>query len=96
MRPILLGDVVAAARALRSVQAEARPTLLAELVDEATSASRYGRETGRNHPLHGDGSLMAASLGHLCVPEPSLEDQEYRLCLALVLMTMPPADAGQC
>jgi hypothetical protein len=54
--------------------------------DEAAAAALHVRETGRNHPLFGDGSLMAAALQHRCVPEPSLEDREFRLCLALVLV----------
>jgi hypothetical protein len=86
MRSLLLGDVVAAARALRRVDAPDRPELLRVLVEEASVAARHGRETGRNHPDYGDGSLMAAALRHDTVPEPSLEDRGYRLCLALVLV----------
>jgi hypothetical protein len=85
MRPMLLGDVVVAARALRAVPAENRPMLLARLVREASAAEKHGQSTARNHPLHGDGSLMSAALGHPCAAEPSLDDGDFRSCLALVL-----------
>jgi hypothetical protein len=88
MRQMLLGDVVAAARALLVVPSESRPMLLARLVREASFAEKHGRATGRNHPLHGDGSLMSAALRHPCVAEPPLDDKDYRLCLALVLTAM--------
>jgi class 3 adenylate cyclase len=85
MRPVLLGDVVAAARALRAVDEEDRPALLSRLLSQAGEAERHGRETGRNHPVYGDGSLMTVALGHCRVAEPSLEDGDYCACLALVL-----------
>jgi len=83
-----LGDVVAAARALRAVRWESRAGLLAALFREAGEAHRHGHETGANHPGHGDGSLMAAALRHPCVREPGLEDADYCRCLALVLLAV--------
>jgi class 3 adenylate cyclase len=94
MRALLLGDIVAAARALRAVDVSERPALLARLLEEASEAAHHGRQTGRNHPLHGDGSLMSAALAHGCVPEPALEDPQYRQCLALVLEAALPTEAG--
>lgn len=88
MRPVFLGDVVAAARALRALPDTARAGLLAALFREAELAHRHGRETGRNHPAHGDGSLMAAALGHPVVAEPGLEDADYCRCLAIVLLAL--------
>jgi hypothetical protein len=74
-----------AALALRAVPVEDRPTLLERLVREASAAEKHGQSTGRNHPLHGDGSLMSAALGHPCAAEPSLDDGDFRSCLAFVL-----------
>lgn len=85
MRAPLLGDVVAAARSLGAVPADERDALLGRLVASADAAARHWRRTGRSHPRHGDGSLMAAALAHGGVSEPSLEDRDYCLCLARVL-----------
>jgi hypothetical protein len=95
MRAPLLGDVVAAARALRAVDEKERLPLLSQLMAEADAAERQRRETGRNHPRHGDGSLMAAALRHPCVAEPALDDDGYCACLALVLSRVAARrDAG--
>lgn len=88
MRSPHLGDAVAAARALRAVPAVDRAGLLARLFTEAEDARRHGEIAGRNHPEHGDGSLMAAALRHPCAPEPGLEDGDYCRCLALVLLAL--------
>jgi hypothetical protein len=85
MRPPLLGDVVAAARALRAVAGPERGVLLARLMARAAEADGHARRVGRNHPRFGDGSLMAAALAHRVVREPGLEDADYCLCLVLVL-----------
>ena len=95
MRAPLLGDVVAAARALRAVDEKDREALLGRLFEEASAAERHGRETGRNHPRFGDGSLMAAALAHPGVREPGLDDGDYCRCLAFVLTTLAPhPDSG--
>ena len=95
MRAPLLGDVVAAARALRAVEARDRRDLLDLMFEEASAAERHGRETGRIHPRFGDGSLMAAALTRPCAREPGLDDGDYCRCLALVLTTLPAGpDAG--
>jgi hypothetical protein len=85
MRLPLLGDVVTAALALRAVGEEERLPLLSRLMAEAAAAERHRRETGRNHPFLGDGSLMAAALRHPRVAEPALDDTGYCACLAIVL-----------
>jgi hypothetical protein len=85
MRPLLLGDVVAAARSLKRIRPDGRAQFLARLIAEASAAERHRRKTGCSHPDYGDGSLMAAALAHGGVREPSLEDADYCLCLALVL-----------
>lgn len=88
VRPPLLGDVVAAARVLLPLPAERRAALLSELLRQATVAEQHRLRTGRSHPDHGDGSLMAAALAHGCAREPSLRDGDYCKCLALVLIRL--------
>jgi hypothetical protein len=88
MRPVLLGDVVTAARALLKVAPSDRPRRLALLLSAADTAERHGRRAGRSHPRHGDGSLMAAALAYGASPEPSLEDADYCRCLVLVLFAL--------
>lgn len=88
MRAPHLGDVVAAARALRAVPGRQRAELLRVLMCEAGAAQRHGRATGTNHPDFGDGSLMGAALRHPCVREPELGDRDYCRCLAMVLLAI--------
>ncbi len=84
MRPVGHGDVSAAACALLRVERAERPRLLGRLLAEAECADAYRRETGRLHPLWGNGALMGAALGHARAPEPPLDDPEYAACMALV------------
>ena len=85
MRPVLLGDVVSAARALLAVAPSERPGRLASLLFAADKAERHWRQVGRSHPRCGDGSLMAAALASGASPEPSLDNADYCRCLVLVL-----------
>lgn len=84
MRPVGHGDVTAAACALLRVPAEKRAHLLARLLAEAETADAYRRETGRLHPLWGNGSLMGAAMGHARAREPFLDEPEYAACMAMV------------
>lgn len=84
MRPVMHGDVVAAARVLRSEIPETRPALLARLLRQTERADRFRKDTGRVHFLWGDGSLMTAALRRRPVPEPPLDDLDYCSCLAMV------------
>jgi hypothetical protein len=95
MRAPLLGDVVAAARSLMAVTQGERQRRLSQLMIAAETAERHRRRTGSSHLRHGDGSLMAASLAHGVVPEPSLGDRDYCLSLAMVLTELAAsADSG--
>lgn len=80
-----MGDVVAAARVLRGRPAAARARALAELMAGADLADRWRRRTGRAHPVHGDGTLMAAALAQRPGPEPFLSDPDYLDCLRHVI-----------
>lgn len=88
MQAPLLGDVVAAALALRAVDAAARPALLRRLFADAETAWRHRLATARAHPKLGDGSLMTAALTQEVVREPGLADAIYCRCLAMVLLDL--------
>lgn len=85
MRPVLMGDVTVAARALLGVRAGARAPLARRLIAEAQLADRHRAHTGRAHPLHGNGSLMAAATARHLPPEPPLADAAYLHCLIAVI-----------
>lgn len=85
MRPVLMGDVVAAARALMAVPPAARARLMAAMLAEAEAAEAYRRACGRAHPDWGNGSLMAVAMARARVAEPALSDPAYRDCLVAVL-----------
>ncbi|MEL7116337.1 MAG: hypothetical protein AAGP08_12240 [Pseudomonadota bacterium] len=84
MRPVMHGDVVAAARALYAQPEGVRATTIERLITQARRADRFRREMGRAHPFWGDGSLMAAALSTDPPPEPALANEEYCACLAQV------------
>ncbi len=84
MRPVGHGDVSAAACVLLAAAPDSRPRLLARLLAEAETADAYRLETGRPHPLWGNGSLMGAALTHARASEPALDDPDYAACMALI------------
>ncbi|MCL4188154.1 MAG: hypothetical protein KJZ85_11140 [Rhodobacteraceae bacterium] len=85
MRPVLHGDVVAAARALLRVAPAERRDLVARMIDDAHIADRWRRRTGLLHPTKGNGSLMAAAATWPQAPEPFLSDFDYLDCLRTVI-----------
>lgn len=70
MRPIGLGDLMAAAGALAAVAPPARAALMARLLAEAAAADAFCRREGRIHPDHGNGTLMAVALACPQAPLP--------------------------
>lgn len=99
MRPVRIGDAVAAARALLAVPAVDRAALAHRLIDMAEAADAFRLRQRRLHPEAGNGTLMAAALARPCRPEPGLDDPDYLDCLITVLCALrdcrryPPADA---
>ncbi|HHL22098.1 MAG TPA: hypothetical protein ENJ52_11310 [Aliiroseovarius sp.] len=88
MRRVLPGDVTAAACVLLAQAAEARPRTLARMLAEAETADAYRLETGRLHPLWGNGSLRAAALTRPRADEPYWDDPDYAACMALVFKAL--------
>ncbi|MDU8911061.1 hypothetical protein [Aestuariicoccus sp. MJ-SS9] len=88
MRPVLIGDVTAAACALLAVPPARRTALARRLIAEAEAARRYQDGTGRAHPDWGNGTLMSAALAHPRRPEPRAGEPDFLECLMLVLAAL--------
>jgi len=88
MRPVLHGDVSAAARALLAAAAEDRQALGARLLDQAEAADRHRLRTGRLHPQWGNGSLMGAARRYPLAVEPGFDDPDYCACMILILQAL--------
>jgi hypothetical protein len=88
VRPVLHGDLVAAARALLAVAPRLRPGLARRMLRSAELADRHRRLYGRPHPRFGGGSLMAAAAAWPMRPEPSLDDPDYLECLQSMLAAL--------
>lgn len=85
MRAVLMGDIIATARALLAVRPEDRAGVLAVIFCEAHAAHHFYKRKGRPHPEWGNGSLMARA--NLCVQqaEPFAGQAEYLDALHLVI-----------
>lgn len=88
MRTVLIGDAVAAARALLPLPQAARPAMMARLLYEAHLADCCRKRLGRGHPRFGNGTLMDAASRHPQPPEPFLDDAEYLSALLTVLAAL--------
>ena len=88
MRPVLHGDVSAAARVLYLMPAPLRALACKRMIDEAEAADRFSARTGRVHPLFGNGSLMGAARKRKLAPEPGFDDREYCQCFEQVLRAL--------
>ncbi|SDW28694.1 hypothetical protein SAMN05444358_101413 [Ruegeria halocynthiae] len=85
MRPILHGDISAAARALLVAPPPERDLLSARMIAEAELADQHVARTGRLHPVYGNGSLMAAARCRPLADEPNFDDPQYCQCFEMVL-----------
>lgn len=90
MRPLLPGDISAAARALLPVPPEARAMLASRLIAEAEAADAYRQRHGRVHATWGDGTLMAAALARPTGRETGSED--YLDCQFIVIQALLSRD----
>lgn len=85
MRPVLHGDVSAAARVLLNAPPDQRERLCRRMIAEAETADGHVSKTGRLHPLFGNGSLMAAARNRRLAAEPAFDDLQYCRCFETVL-----------
>lgn len=93
-RPVLHGDVIAAARALRAQPAARRGALCRRMLEEAGAAAAHVAATGRLHPRWGNGTLMAAARRRAMAPEPNFDDPEWCACFVTVLRAL--MQGGSC
>ena len=84
MRPVLHGDVVAAARVLLTVAEDQRRGVMRDMLERASVADAYYKRFGRGHPIWGNGSLMAAAMVSDLAAEPFLDDPDYCNCWVVV------------
>lgn len=85
MRPVLIGDLVAAARVAVLVPRDARAACVSRLIGEAEAADRFRRCSGQNHPAWGNGSLMSAASGHARAREVVVRQGDFLHALRSVL-----------
>lgn len=85
MRTVLLGDIVATARALMAVPNDLRADLLTSIIDQTHTAHHFHKKMSKPHPKWGDGSLMARANMERQVAEPFASDTDYLKTLQLVL-----------
>lgn len=85
MRPVLHGDVSAAARALVAAPQSDRDRLCERMILEAELADKHVGQTGHLHPLFGNGSLMSTARTRRLADEPSFDNLQYCQCFEQVL-----------
>lgn len=85
MRPVLHGDISAAARALLAAPRHAREGVCVRMIAEAELADKHVLRTGQLHPVFGNGSLMAAARNRRLADEPGFDDVQYCQCFEMVL-----------
>lgn len=88
MRPVLHGDVCAAARVLLNAPALGREVLCRRMIAEAEVADRHVQRAGQMHPLFGNGSLMSAARKRVLADEPGFDNRDYCLCFETVLRVL--------
>ena len=88
MRPVLMGDVIALARALCLLPGDQRAGLAATLFYRAQVADKVMKRLRCPHPLWGNGSLMAVTSPLPKAPEAFLSDHAFLDSLLLVLRAL--------
>jgi len=85
MRQILLGDLAAAARVVMGLPGPAARDEVRTMLAQAHLADCWRKRTGRAHPRHGDGSLMAVAMARRPPPEPFAGDAAFLAALGIVI-----------
>lgn len=84
MRPLGHGDLIVAARLLRTRPPAQRDWVLRRLCAEARAADIHVLAGRGMHPRWGDGSLMTAALRRGPLPDFGPTDADYCRCLSFV------------
>ncbi len=95
MRRVLHQDIVALARCLLLLPKSARRRYSMRMVKFACIADDLRQESGRAHPVFGNGTLQSAcgTAERACEPFP--DDPEYADCLVTALMVVSEARANR-
>lgn len=88
MRPVLISDLVHAARVLLQVQKTSRVGFTERLIREADWADRFRKHLGRIHPEWGDGTLSSAAARYPKAAEQNIDNLEFSKCLSTVLCVL--------
>lgn len=85
MRTILIGDIIAAARAILVLPAAEQVCFLHVMLGQAHAAHLFHKHKKRPHPKWGNGSLMARVNEEPQVQEPFASDLAYLQALQKVI-----------
>ena len=85
MQTLLLGDIIAAARAILAVPPLMQATVVETMLAQAHAAHLYLKRYARPHPRWGNGSLMARANCEVQISEPFAANIAYLSALALVI-----------
>lgn len=85
MRAVHLSDLNLGARTLLCAREKDRPWIMKTLLEQAHTADKYRKRTGKAHPQFGNGTLSAACGGFARAPMPDRCDPHYLRCLADVI-----------
>lgn len=85
MRSLLLGDIIAATRALLILPIDQRSGLLRRMIQQADAAHHFHKRLAKPHPEWGNGSLMARANKERQAAEPNASDGDYLQTLHVVI-----------
>lgn len=85
MRTVLLGDIIALARALLAMEPHCRHDQLDAMIRQTDAAHQFHKRFSRPHHKWGNGSLMSRANFEPQVKEPFASDLKYLHMLQLVI-----------
>ena len=85
MRALLLGDIIAATRALMAMPDRDPAIEIRRMLDQAHAAHHYQKRKTVPHPDWGNGSLMARANRAVLVAEPFASNIQYLIALQVVI-----------
>ena len=88
MSVLHLTDINIVARCLQVHTTNQRGALVLDIASWASTADKYRKRIGRNHPQHGNGSLADACMDLPRSQHPARVSGDYLACLAIVMNTL--------
>ena len=88
MRPPIAAELLLFARVLMRLPRRLRGAAARSILSEVDVAARYLIQTGRRHPMFGDGSLMARCHALQPAAEPMADDPDFLRALRTVTAAM--------